>query len=1419
MSTASRLGTDGEARGDMRTDGTGNGTGTSQPTASVAAEFTNDNPHTTSGAGAGVGVDGLDMDKLRTMLDHVTQLQDSDPCGGGDPSSSSKSAAQLLRSCVEAMWRQPGSTLRQEHGSSKRLDSLVTDAEILSLPLDRRAGRHLNDGMMSGLRWKCDLIGRGGQTFDFALALLQTAAVAARNDGTHDEFIFQMEARLLCERDRHWLVKRYLRAAARTAAKPRVRPLVQVFPRVCVTSSSLRTQQQPTGESTCRERITQAIDGWYAEIATTEDSDEPWHVRRSRNYAWAHHIMDLEEEEERLQAQACDDAGYAGNSDAALRIGPPVIGLIPVQQQAAQQRQQQEYSATTPSRMTGRERNCNVVALAASDRALYELRADGAVNVVVSAVARPMQAVAASRDGTRVAAAMYGGMYVVWDTRDRSVACTFLLPGHRTRVLQDMALSADGKTLTLLLVTPGCHRSRREGVVEVDLWDVSGKINHQSNGPGRTAAAAAAAATENNNVNGKAAWMSRVQVACDASQMSTMLIVGTGGAAGSIGQAGVAQCGIATGDKLGIVGMADVTSGEYRINLSHIGFVPILAAASDTAATTTAANARAVTHAGGEDVGAGPVGQRVVWAGRSRMAVTEVCGTNMVIRRRIRFDATAVAMSSDGLLVAAAGRDGMVRVWDMVKVPTRCGDSGAGYGNATYMTSSMMMSGVGEGGDGNDNYNSNDDGDDNGPPPRVVSCGGGIHTGMGFGGGFGGGRMNETTTTTAPLLGCARLCITANADADLWSATSTVMLGRSRGSGMVIAIGMDGIRHMIAHGVHMGDAATDETNRTGLARARHGACVQCVALTRNASVVMSAAADGSLIAWPVRARKKGIASVASGGSEHRQPGVEDENEGNEDKDEEYDDDVQGGCEGGMLDVKEGAHEGGVSLIVPWGFDFVTTYGATDGTAATWVVRPHGIELVQRVRTAADRQTRKARMKANVKKKESKSKARTKKRTCEHQGDEATPERDGPTKNANKVETKRTQQDGIDSSRRHGTSRGLAPNESWLKDAEKQGGRGEEEQAARQGQSAQQQPPPQPQKQKDRAVNGDNIGQGAACRSIGGVGGTVVGGDGDVHGELAGVDTDANDQGQGAAFDNFVETKKKSVAATQKMQLANLTDDAAHSARPHQNEGATLMRLTATQAVATEAAEAAISALRIPSSLLPPATSPTATKTATSPWNTQPQASVGGLRPGGLRPVGLRPEPRAQFLGAGLGLRPGPSGLRDSEYSHRHPRDGDGDGKANGSDNACGASSLTLTLTDNQHNDGRHSPPSYSSSSSSSSSASHSSSPSPAPPSCNSNGCNNDDGDDDQQVGMANRWCAASHNAAVQSEHVGAERRAKARACVACDGGHLVDRRNGRIVATLPARVAAAAAWCVSDDGALLVAGLANGQVVWFRIES
>lgn len=93
-----------------------------------------------------------------------------------------------------------------------------------------------------------------------------------------------------------------------------------------------------------------------------------------------------------------------------------------------------------------------------------------------------------------------------------------------------------------------------------------------------------------------------------------------------------------------------------------------------------------------------------------------------MIQNHICFDATAIVMSSEVLLVASAGRDGMVRVWDMFKVPTRGCDS-TRYGNETFTISRMRISGIGELGEGNDDDNGNDDSDDDGPPPRLVSWG------------------------------------------------------------------------------------------------------------------------------------------------------------------------------------------------------------------------------------------------------------------------------------------------------------------------------------------------------------------------------------------------------------------------------------------------------------------------------------------------------------------------------------------------------------------------------------------------------------------------------------------------------------------------------------------------------------------------
>lgn len=175
---------------------------------------------------------------------------------------------------------------------------------------------------------------------------------------------------------------------------------------------------------------------------------------------------------------------------------------------------------------------------------------------------------------------------------------------------------------------------------------------------------------------------------------------------------------------------------------------------------------------------------------------------------------------------------------------------------------------------------------------------------------------------------------------------------------------------MFAHPVHMGDAGTDKTARTGLVSALHGASVQCIVLIRDARVVISTAVDGSLIVWPVRPRKKALVVGASRIGEHRQAAAT-----NDDDDEDVEDGfIERGCEGVMLDVKEGRHVGGVSLIVPWGFDFVTTCGDVDGMGATWVVRPHRIELVQCERTVYDRQTWKAKMEAKGKAKRQKLRA-------------------------------------------------------------------------------------------------------------------------------------------------------------------------------------------------------------------------------------------------------------------------------------------------------------------------------------------------------------------------------------------------------------------------------------------------------------
>lgn len=91
---------------------------------------------------------------------------------------------------------------------------------------------------------------------------------------------------------------------------------------------------------------------------------------------------------------------------------------------------------------------------------------------------------------------------------------------------------------------------------------------------------------------------------------------------------------------------------------------------------------------------------------------------------------------------------------------------------------------------------------------------------------------------------------------------------------------------------------------TCLRYALYGASMTFVALTRSSSVVTSAAADGLLIAWPMRPRRIGIDSGASGSCVHIQSVAKDD----DDDDQVEGGYVKGGCDGAMLDVMEGALE-------------------------------------------------------------------------------------------------------------------------------------------------------------------------------------------------------------------------------------------------------------------------------------------------------------------------------------------------------------------------------------------------------------------------------------------------------------------------------------------------------------------------------
>lgn len=54
--------------------------------------------------------------------------------------------------------------------------------------------------------------------------------------------------------------------------------------------------------------------------------------------------------------------------------------------------------------------------------------------------------------------------------------------------------------------------------------------------------------------------------------------------------------------------------------------------------------------------------------------------------------------------------------------------------------------------------------------------------------------------------------------------------------------------------------------------------------------------------------------------------------------------------------------------------------------------------------------------------------------------------------------------------------------------------------------------------------------------------------------------------------------------------------------------------------------------------------------------------------------------------------------------------------------------------------------------------------------------------------------------------------------IRCQSSKIIDNENGKVLGTLPAKMAKPHAWCFSSDGSLLVVGLDDGNVSWFDIE-
>lgn len=519
-------------------------------------------------------------DELRTircLLDHVSLLRD-------------ENAAAMLRACIQEVWSSPDLSNLVFNTHGKDMDELVTDNELISLLLipplrDIRLPHMASHAWCDdthNLRWKCGLIGRGDVAFDAALDVLRQAARAAYPFATRnpDEWAFQMEARLSDVQKRHWLVRRYLSAIARSAQRPRLRPVVPCF------SPSF------------------------------------------------------------------------GKAAESARVPTPVAGMAVVEAGG-------------------------VAGVVAAAGGLHLIRADG-VGAAFSAVPCRVACLTASADGQLLAAALEGGLVVVWDAAAGRVLATL-----STAAVTSSKEGTTGRAVAALLSNDGARVIVAHAGGDVQTWGLpSGKRE------------------------------SRVAVGSDGTRLSTaagMVLLDDGRH-------------VATCDALGVIGLADTASGDYQSSLFPLGFAPCTAAGAAAGRRVAwggrtgelvvmelradgAARTRLLGHSGGVtalalsrdgrtaatgaadgnirvwDVGAGGApramlnghraavcnvalraGGRVVSAaadGEVRVWGARVRDAAAAPRRGRHGDAVlCVAVTADGARIVSAGSDGSVLVWD-----------------------------------------------------------------------------------------------------------------------------------------------------------------------------------------------------------------------------------------------------------------------------------------------------------------------------------------------------------------------------------------------------------------------------------------------------------------------------------------------------------------------------------------------------------------------------------------------------------------------------------------------------------------------------------------------------------------------------------------------------------------------------------